>query len=181
MVASPRDPSFSGRAAIPRKLRINLSPRRGSSCAWVAAICRETPQAAHSIIRIARFLRRSDRPSATLNLRVGGSIPPGSPDFARLSGELRLGRRASCTRSLSRRLVRGSVSAKAEARCSSRRRTSRSPRASAGQALPKSPFLANDLAPSHGDRSRPPRRPCRRAWTRNGPQSATVKSGRNRP
>jgi hypothetical protein len=29
-----------------------------------------------SLIGIVRFLRRSDRPSATLNLRVGGSIPP---------------------------------------------------------------------------------------------------------
>jgi hypothetical protein len=47
-----------------------------AGCVWVAAICRETPSAANSLIGIVRFLRRSDRPSATLNLRVGGSIPP---------------------------------------------------------------------------------------------------------
>src|SRR4030095_4590978 len=49
---------------------------RDFGCTWVAAICRDMPPSAESIIRNARFLRGSDRASTTLNLRVGGSIPP---------------------------------------------------------------------------------------------------------
>jgi len=47
----------------------------GPGCVWVASICRDVPQSAVSIVRTAQFLRGSDRASATLNLRVEGSIP----------------------------------------------------------------------------------------------------------
>jgi len=47
-----------------------------SGCAWVAAIRFDLPQYAALAFGILRILRLPASPGASLNLRVGGSIPP---------------------------------------------------------------------------------------------------------